>query len=99
VKALLADPAAPDLETATTAKGNTLLHVVAASGQRTSHRSSSAAPPRVLVMRAGLRGPGAPPASSRPVAGEIQASLDGADRRAGATYTGGADATSPALSF
>jgi ankyrin repeat protein len=32
VKALLADPAAPDLETAATAGGNTLLHVAAAGG-------------------------------------------------------------------
>ncbi|KAF8748069.1 hypothetical protein HU200_013069 [Digitaria exilis] len=51
VKALLADPAAPDLESATTAGGNTLLHVAAAGGQADLASLLLRRAPRLLAAR------------------------------------------------
>ncbi|XP_066390897.1 protein ACCELERATED CELL DEATH 6-like isoform X2 [Miscanthus floridulus] len=51
VKALLADPAAPDLETAATAGGNTLLHVVAAGGHADLASLLLRRAPRLLAAR------------------------------------------------
>ncbi|OEL28795.1 hypothetical protein BAE44_0010186 [Dichanthelium oligosanthes] len=51
VKALLADPAAPDLETAATAGGNTLLHVVAAAGHADLASLLLRRAPRLLAAR------------------------------------------------
>ncbi|KAF8669103.1 hypothetical protein HU200_051427 [Digitaria exilis] len=51
VKALLADPAAPDLESATTAGGNTLLHVAAAGGHADLASLLLRRTPRLLAAR------------------------------------------------
>lgn len=51
VKALLADPAAPDLETAATAGGNTLLHVAAAGGHADLASLLLRRAPRLLAAR------------------------------------------------
>lgn len=51
VKALLADPAAPDLETAATAGGNTLLHVAAVGGHADLASLLLRRAPRLLAAR------------------------------------------------
>lgn len=51
VKALLADPAAPDLDTAATAGGNTLLHVAAAGGHADLASLLLRRAPRLLAAR------------------------------------------------
>ncbi|TKW35071.1 hypothetical protein SEVIR_2G347200v4 [Setaria viridis] len=51
VKALLADPAAPDLESAATAGGNTLLHVAAAGGHADLASLLLRRAPRLLAAR------------------------------------------------
>jgi len=51
VKALLADPAAPDLESACTAGGNTLLHVAAAGGHADLASLLLRRAPRLLAAR------------------------------------------------
>jgi hypothetical protein len=51
VKALLADPAAPDMETAATAGGNTLLHVAASGGHADLGSLLLRRAPRLLAAR------------------------------------------------